>query len=384
MAGELQHEWIETGITMYAKIRNATGQQYSTVAGSYVNYVAADIANYDIPMTATGTGGRAYAADMPAGAASGAKDITYHKQAGGTPVVADLLIGTEDYAQRSNVVQIGGGAQSATDLKAFADDCYSPALNRVKTDMVYTNASVNDASATTTSFVTTITLLPTGALNDLQISFTSGTLIGQTKPIATYTNTTGVITVSEAFTSAPGDTDTFDIIRSHVHPVADIQSGLATATELAKVPKSDGTSTWNSTALASIQSEAADALNAYDPPTNAEMEARTLVAADYFDPTSDAVANVTTVGSVTTKTGYALTSGERDSIAAALLDLSNGVETGWTLRQAARIILSALAGKATSNGSTSWASRDMADTKDRISAVTTTDGSRTTVTRDAT
>lgn len=43
-------------------------------------------------------------------------------------------------------------------------------------------------------------------------------------------------------------------------------------TELAKVPKSDGTATWNATALASIQSECNDALVAYDPPTKAELD----------------------------------------------------------------------------------------------------------------
>ncbi len=43
--------------------------------------------------------------------------------------------------------------------------------------------------------------------------------------------------------------------------------------ELAKVPKSDGTATWNATALASLQQEATDALNAYDPPTKAELDA---------------------------------------------------------------------------------------------------------------
>lgn len=95
------------------------------------------------------------------------------------------------------------------------------------------------------------------------------------------------------------------------------------------------------------------------------------------------VTNPVTAGTVNDKTGYALTSGEHDSIASALLDLADGVETDWTLRESIRIVLSALAGKATSNGSTSWVSRDMADTKDRITATTTTDGSRTAVTRDA-
>ena len=48
---------------------------------------------------------------------------------------------------------------------------------------------------------------------------------------------------------------------------------LATAAELAKVPKSDGTATWNVTALAALQTEAADALTAFAPPTKAEMDA---------------------------------------------------------------------------------------------------------------
>jgi len=76
----------------------------------------------------------------------------------------------------------------------------------------------------------------------------------------------------------------------------------ATAAELAKVPKSDGVVTWNATALASINAEADTALTDYDGPTNTEMEARTLVAASYFDPTADAVANVTLCATTTTNT----------------------------------------------------------------------------------
>jgi hypothetical protein len=55
----------------------------------------------------------------------------------------------------------------------------------------------------------------------------------------------------------------------------------AKSAELAKVPKSDGTSTWNATALASINAECDTALTDYDGPTNAEMNARTLLAANY-------------------------------------------------------------------------------------------------------
>ena len=72
---------------------------------------------------------------------------------------------------------------------------------------------------------------------------------------------------------------------------------------------------WNADWDAEVESEAADALNAYDPPTNSEMEARTLPSASYFDPAADTVANVTTVASTTTvgATGLA-------AIAAAVWD----------------------------------------------------------------
>jgi hypothetical protein len=54
-----------------------------------------------------------------------------------------------------------------------------------------------------------------------------------------------------------------------------------------------------------------------DVPTVAEFEARTLAAADYFDPAADTVANVTTVGSVTTTTGYKLASDGLDLVVPA-------------------------------------------------------------------
>ncbi len=56
---------------------------------------------------------------------------------------------------------------------------------------------------------------------------------------------------------------------------------------------------WNAAWDAEVQSEVADALNAYDPPTNAEMVARTILAADYFvtgDYTAPDNAGITAIG----------------------------------------------------------------------------------------
>lgn len=67
----------------------------------------------------------------------------------------------------------------------------------------------------------------------------------------------------------------------------------------------------------------------------------------------------------------------------ALLDRTAGVETGWTLRQAMRIVLSVLAGKASGLETTTAVYRDMADAKNRVTATVDANGNRTAVTRDA-
>ena len=71
-------------------------------------------------------------------------------------------------------------------------------------------------------------------------------------------------------------------------------SALATTVELNKVPKSDGTTSWNATALAAINAEADTALVDYDPPTKAEMDtAHGLLATeakqDIIDTNVDAI-----------------------------------------------------------------------------------------------
>lgn len=68
----------------------------------------------------------------------------------------------------------------------------------------------------------------------------------------------------------------------------------------------------------------------------------------------------------------------------ALLDRANGIETGWTLRQAMRIALSVLGGKASGQDTTTGKFRDVTDAKDRVTATLDGAGNRTAVTLDAT
>lgn len=119
---------------------------------------------------------------------------------------------------------------------------------------------------TATAFDTDLAAV-TGAFDDLLLLFVSGSLTGEARPIATYSNTDGRITLQESLTAAPSAADEFLIIPSHTHPIADIQSGLATSAALATV---DGLvdllvsrSGYQMSILAGAISNAQDAAEAY-------------------------------------------------------------------------------------------------------------------------
>lgn len=247
--------------------------------------------------------------------------------------------------------------------------------------------------------------------------------------VTTTTNLTNLPTIPANWLTAAGTAADF---------TTEIQSGLATATELAKVPKSDSNVTWNATALGSILTQAASALTTYDPPTNTEFEARTLAAASYATASAlgtaqadlDILTGTDGVTLATTQPNYApaVAGDEMDFVdapnataitaiqsglasqssvndiptnaelataldalptaaenAAALLDATNGIETGLTLRNAMRLIAAASAGKLDGAATTTVTIRNaVADSKDRIVATVTEDGNRTAITYDLT
>jgi hypothetical protein len=78
----------------------------------------------------------------------------------------------------------------------------------------------------------------------------------------------------------------------------------------------------------------------------------------------------------------ALTSGERSSVADAIHD--EVFEGSVTLRQALRLLYSALGAKSSGGGTTSITFRDLADSKNRIAATVDSNGNRTAITLDLT
>lgn len=119
-------------------------------------------------------------------------------------------------------------------------------LKNLGEGVVSIDGAVNDASATTTSFVTNLAETTDNHYNDHTLVFITGNLSGQCKPILSYNGTTNAVTFDEAFTDAPADTDEFLILATHVHTINQISVGARTemdanSTQLAAIVEDTGT-----------------------------------------------------------------------------------------------------------------------------------------------
>ena len=145
---------------------------------------------------------------------------------------------------------------------------------------------------------------------------------------------------------------------------------------------------WNAAWDAEVQSEATDALNAYDPPTLAEIPTAAAIADQVWD---EAAAGHVAAGSM----GEEQQAHALSTEIAALNDLSSAdvsaavlaavVEGTITIQQANALFLAVLTGKSSGGGTGTIVFRNTADTKNRISATVDANNNRTAVgTRDGT
>jgi hypothetical protein len=175
-------------------------------------------------------------------------------------------------------------------------------------------------------------------------------------------------------TAAAVATDAIDGDAIAATAVTEIQAGLATSAALAVVQADtdDVQARLPATLSAGKMRSQVEGLDA-DVITAASIAAAAIGVSEA--PNLDAaVSSRAAPGAAMT-----LTAGERDSIAAALLDLANGTETGYTVRQALRLIAAAVASKVSGEpGAPIF--RNLADTANRISATVDANGNRTVVT----
>lgn len=82
--------------------------------------------------------------------------------------------------------------------------------------MIVTQSTVNDASASATAFVTSLTNSTDDFYKNAVLTFTSGDLDGQSRRVSAYNGTTKTITLDPALTSAPANGDAFTIVAQNV------------------------------------------------------------------------------------------------------------------------------------------------------------------------
>lgn len=98
---------------------------------------------------------------------------------------------------------------------------------------VTAEGSVNDPSATTTSFVTDLT----STVDDFCAQHTiviiqDGVIKGETSTVLSFNGTTKEIVLEEALTSAPADTTQFIILADHVHSISAIANAVTAAGDI--------------------------------------------------------------------------------------------------------------------------------------------------------
>ena len=139
---------------------------------------------------------------------------------------------------------------------------------------------------------------------------------------------------------------------------------------------------WNAAWDAEVQSEVADGLAAYDPPTKTEMDTAhallaTVAKQDVIDGIVDAILLDTGTDGVILKAA-GLNADAVDEI------YDEVIEGTLTFRQAMRVIVALLTGISTGGGTVTPTFRDIADSKARVTFTADADGNRTASTIDGT
>ena len=94
MSSELQIADINSAWTVYAIIRRINnGKVWQTTNSTFVTYVTANIANYDIALTVQGTNSGFAVADFPSAITAGIYSVAIYRQLGGSPAEGDEYLG---------------------------------------------------------------------------------------------------------------------------------------------------------------------------------------------------------------------------------------------------------------------------------------------------
>jgi len=153
---------------------------------------------------------------------------------GTTPVYSGFvnLAATTATFEVDGLTAIGTAFLSTVLTKGTAGTIERAFWQMLKTQAVTDGTAVADAGNTVTQFRTTLTA-PDGQYDHMILVFVSNGLDGEVRPIDTYVQANGVITLQEPLTEIPTGDEEFVILPQHAHPISEIQAGLATPDDLA-------------------------------------------------------------------------------------------------------------------------------------------------------
>lgn len=184
----------------------------------------------------TGTAGKIIGDNLNATVSSRSSHSAADVWSAGTRTLTSFgfTVTTSDSANITAILADTDELQTDWTNNGRLDNILDARASQTTANMIY-SSTISAVGAVTTGATTTViptNMSPTAdSYNDQLLLFTSGNLTGRVMPILSNTSG-GVFTMGEAFHAAPSDGSSFHILPTHTHPVSQIQSGLATSTNV--------------------------------------------------------------------------------------------------------------------------------------------------------
>lgn len=284
-----------------------------------------------------------------------------------------------------DTVELRGTPQSAIDLKDFADDGYDPSTNKVQGVVLVDTTTTNSDMRGTDNAATASALATAQADLDILTGADGAILAGAQPNYApakagdemTLTSGEREAIANEVESEIIDETDSEKVLTAITDKIASVNPSLGDLT-LAAIATQVRTELATELARIDVAISTRLASGSYSAPPSAATVAtqvRTELATELARIDAAISSRLASAGYTEPPTAA--------QNAAGLLDLSNAIETGWTVRMLLRILGAAAAGKLSGVSGNAPVFRDLTDAKNRISATTTSDG-RTVVTLDGT
>lgn len=209
---------VVDGQTM-AYITNSNGvyrfsYTVATTSGSYLYEVTA------VSASSTGYGAANFEVRTIASDVSSTKSTVESEQTAQT--AERTAQSAERTLQGASRTQVGEIHASTTDVQTKVTDIQTKVTN-IQSNMdiligamIVTQSTVNDSSASTTSFITALANSTNDFYKNAVLTFTSGNLDGQSRRVSGYNGSTKTIALDPALTSSPTSGDAFTIVSQNV------------------------------------------------------------------------------------------------------------------------------------------------------------------------